>query len=142
METLMFKAGSVQKILTSRQDVIAFRVDEHVSRDAALALTDHVNDLFSHADGPMNILMDMSDFKGDVLATFFYGGASESQVHSHDKVDRYAIIGSPVVAQQMVSWIDKVVPLNAQTFTTKDAERAWLFVGAEPIGVGPSDEIS
>ena len=127
METLSL--GSVKEIPTTEETVFAFDIDGHVPDDDAEALARYMNVAFDHFD-KVNMLMVIDGYEGSDKDAIFDADVLESRWRSLFNVEKYAVVGAPESAEKMITFMDKLVPIDAKTFSRGEEAAAWEFVGA------------
>jgi len=125
----MINLPSVKQIATTSDTVFAFDVSGHVSDDDAEALAEYMNDVFDRHD-KVNMLMRLDGFTGSDKSALFDGDVIESRWRSLFNVGKYAVVGAPEGASKMVDFMDKLIPVDAKSFTSAEEDQAWQFVGA------------
>lgn len=120
---------SVKQIPTTSETVFAFDVHGHVSDDDAEALAEYMNDVFDRHD-KVNMLMRLDGFTGSDKTALFDGEVIESRWRSLFDVERYAVVGAPDGASKLIDFMDKLLPVDAKSFTSAQEQEAWQFVGA------------
>ncbi|MEL6646175.1 MAG: STAS/SEC14 domain-containing protein [Pseudomonadota bacterium] len=126
-----FSQGVVVEVPTTSPNVYAFRIDGHVDSDTMSALAKYMNDVFDSKD-EISILFDLSGFEGADTGSILDGDVLKSRVQALSKVDKYAVIGAPEHAELMINAMNKIVPVDAQTFDKFESGAAWSFVGTKP----------
>jgi len=130
---IAFASGPISQVITDQPDVYAFRVEGHIDDDASEALAKFMNDAFDHHE-KVNMLLDLRGFTGSDWDTLFDTDVIKSRFRSLGRVSRYAVVGAPEGAAQMISVMDKIIPVNARAFAADETGEAWAFVGAQPAG--------
>ena len=124
-----FAHGPIQQINTDNPDVYAFKITGHIDDDASEAMAKFMNEVFDAKD-QVNMLLDLTAFTGSDWDTMLDGDVIESRFRSLKHVKKYAVVGAPEKAATMISFMDKIIPVDARAFDADDSEKAWLFVGA------------
>lgn len=127
-----FKFGPIQEIPTDSPKVHAFRITGHIDDDASEALAKHMNRVFDRHDN-VNMLLDMTGFIGNDWDTLFDEDVISSRFRALKHVSRYAVVGAPDRAAKMIEIIDKIIPVDARAFEAREADAAWVFVGAQRV---------
>lgn len=120
---------SVKQIPTTSETVFAFDVQGRVSDDDAEALAEYMNDVFDRHD-KVNMLMRLDGFTGSDKTALFDGDVIESRWRSLFNVEKYAVVGAPDGASKLIDFMDKLLPVDAKSFTSAQEPEAWQFVGA------------
>ncbi|WP_223428127.1 SpoIIAA family protein [Tateyamaria pelophila] len=134
-----FKHGSIEGIPTDAKHVQAFRITGHVDDDDMEKMAEHMNSVFDTTDQPVDMLLDLSAMTGRDMDAMFDGDVIRAQFRSWSKVGKYAVIGAPDSAEKLISWSNKVIPVDARTFDTQETDAAWDFVNAKPVA--PDDAV-
>lgn len=126
-----FSYGPIDQIPTSSPTVYAFQVSGHMSYEASEAMAEYMNQVFDQND-KISMLLDLTGFTGSDWDTMLDGDVIQSRFRALSHVDRYAVIGAPENAAKMISFMDKIIPVDARAFDASEAQAAWKFVGARP----------
>ncbi len=102
-----------------------------MSYDASEAMAEYMNQVFDQND-KISMLLDLTGFTGSDWDTMLDGDVIQSRFRALSHVDRYAVIGAPENAAKMISFMDKIIPVDARAFDASEAQAAWKFVGARP----------
>jgi len=77
----------------------------------------------------------LEEHEGRETGAGFETEALKSQVRALRHVEKYAVVGIPEYARNMIKVMDKITPVDARTFDAAEEPRALEFVGAR----SPSD---
>lgn len=130
-----FSYGPITEIETDTPTVHAFRVSGHIDDDASEALAKHMNAIFDRTD-KVNMLLDLTAFTGSDWDSMLDGDVIASRFRALRHVERYAVVGAPEKAANMIDFMDKIIPVHAKAFDASQIAQAWDFVGAQSIA-GP-----
>ena len=128
-----FKTGPVAEIPNTADNVYAFRVHGVMDAETSKSLSDYVNTIFDNAAGDVHFLFDLTEFEGRERPAVLDMDAMKARLRSVANIGRYAVVGAPETAETMIEAMDKVVPVDARTFASDEREKAWAFVGAQPL---------
>lgn len=129
-----FHHGSIRSIPTTSANLHAFAITGHVDDDDMEAMAEHMNDVFDRAADKVDMLLDLAGMTGRDLDAVFDGDVLKVQIRSWTKVRRYAVVAAPDRVAKMIEWADKVIPVDARAFDASEADEAWKFVEAQPLG--------
>lgn len=124
-----FMHSPIHQIITDNPDVYAFKITGHIDDDASEAMAKFMNGVFDAKD-EVNMLLDLTAFTGSDWDSMLDGDVIESRFRSLKHVKKYAVVGAPDKAATMISFMDKIIPVDARAFDADDSEKAWSFVGA------------
>jgi len=127
-----FSHPAIQQIPTTADTVYAFRITGRVDDDASETLAQYMNDVFDAAPGKVNMLLELPALTGSDWDNLLDKEVITSRFRSLSHVERYAAVGAPDRAAQMIGWMDKIIPVEARAFDASAIEDAWRFVGAHP----------
>ncbi|MEM8577532.1 MAG: STAS/SEC14 domain-containing protein [Pseudomonadota bacterium] len=124
----MLRTQSVTQIATSRDDLLAFRINGEVSKDDMTAMAQYMNDVFDTEDRKVDMMLIFDRYDGAAAGASFSREAIKSRVKAVWNVNRYIVVGAPDKAEAMVETMGKVIPVKAETYDEEAA--AWRAVGA------------
>ena len=122
-----FAFDAITQIETDDKSVYAFEVAGHFSREAAEALAEFMNGVFDKQSA-VSMLLDMSSFTGSDWDNLLDPDVIESRWRSLLNVDKYAVVGAPKPAGQMIDLLDALIPVDARAFDVDEMDKAWQFV--------------
>ena len=128
-----FMHGSITEISTTAPHLHAFKVTGFVDDDDLEAMAKHMNHVFDSSGDKVDILIDLSGMTGRDFDGFLDGDVLRAQFRSWSKVRCYAVIAAPERAAKMISWIDRMIPVDARAFEYSEVDAGWAFVGARPV---------
>jgi hypothetical protein len=76
------------------------------------------------------MLMRLDGFTDSDKTALFDGDVIVSRWRSLFNVEKYAVVGAPDGASKMIDFMDKLLPVDAKAFSSKQERDAWDFVGA------------
>ena len=79
------------------------------------------------------MLLIFAPYEGAQAGAGFDLEVMTSQFRSIVKVDKYAVVGAPSFAATLINVMDKIMPVDARTFSRDEETEAWDFVGARPL---------
>jgi len=123
--------SAVRHLPTTRDDLLAFRIDGEVGADDMAAMARSVNAAFDRHD-TIDMLLIFDRFIGRDTGATFDAEAMKAQFRSLTKVDRYVVVGAPDSARRMIETIGSVIPVTPMAFDKGDEEKAWVELGARP----------
>lgn len=128
----LFSSQSIQQIPANDSHVFAFHITGNVTDDDSEALAKFMNAAFDNAD-TVNMLMLFEDFEGSEWDSMFDDDVIKSQFRALIKVEKYAVVGAPERASKLISAMDWILPVDAKAFERRDLDKAWTFVGSQPV---------
>jgi hypothetical protein len=75
------------------------------------------------------MLMRLDGFTDSDKTALFDGDVIVSRWRSLFNVEKYAVVGAPDGASKMIDFMDKLLPVDAKAFSSKQERDAWDFVG-------------
>jgi hypothetical protein len=130
-----FSHGPITQIETTSPRVFAFRITGHLDDDASEALAEFMNKVFDDHNG-VTMLLDLTGFTGSDWDSMLDGDVLRSRFRALGEVERYAVVGAPKRAAQLIGYMDKIIPVEARAFNANEMDEAWAFVGARPTARG------
>ncbi|PZX15739.1 SpoIIAA-like protein [Palleronia aestuarii] len=127
----MMNSETIQQIPTDNPDLYAFRVTGEVTGADMEAMAEYMNAAFDTHE-KVSMLLLFENYHGSETGAGLDWDSVKSRFRSLSKVDKYAVVGAPDGAARMIDMMDKVIPVDARTFTAGEADAAWRFVGARP----------
>lgn len=128
----MLTTNTIVQIPVDNPVVFAFRIRGEVGRDDMKAMAATMNHAFDVHDA-VSMLLIFEQFNGTDTGAGLDLETLKSQFRSFTNVEKYAVVGAPSAAETMINLMDKVIPIDAETFDVSDEAAAWRFVGANPI---------
>lgn len=127
----MFTSPSIRQIPATVPTVFAFCITGEVTANDMKGMAAFMNDQFDAHD-EVSMLLIFDGFEGRAFGAGANWETMKSQVRSLGQVARYATVGAPDAASDMIEAMDKVIPVDARAFDRADEAAAWSFVGATP----------
>lgn len=128
----MLQSETINQIPVDNPLVYAFRITGEINAEDLKAMGSTMNGAFDiHPSVSMLLIFD--SFQGLDAGAGLDMETFKSQFRSLSKVDKYAVVGAPSVAETMIKLMDKVIPTDARTFDQAEEQAAWDFVGATPV---------
>lgn len=122
-------ATSIRQLGNTRPDLYAFRIDGKVSRDDMTEMASFMNRRFDAHPGKVDMLLVFDSYEGADAGSALSWEAIRSRVKSVRNVNRYVVVGAPTEARDMIETMDKLLPVEAETFD--DEAAAWASLGAQ-----------
>jgi len=123
--------GSITKIPTSKSNVFGFQVKGEIEKDDLVGMADTMLRTFEHHQS-INMLLVFENYEGIQLSAGMNASVLKAQLKGISKIDKYAVVGGPGIADAIVSLSDAVMPVASASFSIDEMDKAWAFVGAEP----------
>ncbi|MEM6742108.1 MAG: STAS/SEC14 domain-containing protein [Pseudomonadota bacterium] len=125
---MTFAHGPISQIPTTTPTLYAFKVEGHIDDDAAEAMAEFMLEAFDKHDS-VDMLLDLSGFTGSDWDTMLDLDVIKSRFQALSSVRRYAVVGAPDKAGQMIEFMNQIIPVEARAFDAADRAEAWRFVG-------------
>jgi len=127
----MFNTAGITQIATDRADLYAFRITGKISDDAMEAMAEHMNTVFDAHSDKVDMLMIFERFEGTEFGASWDWDVIKNRFRALRHVDRYVVVKAPGSADKMIETLDKVLPVQAETFD--DEALAWQSLQARAI---------
>jgi hypothetical protein len=128
----MLNTPTIVRIPVQSAEVYAFRITGEIEPEDLRHMAETMNLAFdTHASISMLLIFDPYD--GAQAGAGLDMETLTSQFRSITKVDKYAVVGAPSFASTMINVMDKIMPVDARTFTADEEALAWQFVGTQPV---------
>ena len=134
----MLTTPTIQQIPVQSNDVYAFRVRREILADDIKAMAETMNAVFD-AKSSVSMLLIFDPYEGVEAGAGLDLQTLTSQFRSIVNVDKYAVVNAPSIAATMINVMDKIIPIDARTFTAAEEAEAWAFVGTRPIVSTPKN---
>ncbi|MEQ6249668.1 STAS/SEC14 domain-containing protein [Sulfitobacter sp. HNIBRBA3233] len=125
----MFSCPSIIQIPTTRADLFAFRITGEVSREDMSGMADYMNSVFDAHEDKVDMLMIFDRYDGAEAGASLSWESLKSRFRSVTNVGRYVVVGAPEAAEDVISMMDHLIPVEAETFD--EEAPAWRSLGAE-----------
>lgn len=123
--------SSIRQISTSEANVYAFEISGQLDKHDMKGMAATMQQAFD-AHEKVNMLLIFKDYEGSEAGAAISTEALQAQWKSLGNVQRYAVVGAPEHAESLIALMDKIVPVNAETFGEDEVDSAWAWVGARP----------
>ncbi len=130
----MLHSATINQIAVDNPSVYAFHIRNEVQAEDLKAMGATMNEAFD-VHPSISMLLIFEDFEGLDAGAGLDLQTIKSQFRSLAKVDKYAVVGAPLLASTMITVMDKLIPTDARTFDRADEPAAWAFVGANPVSL-------
>lgn len=130
--TEMLTTDHIQQIATDKASVYAFRVEGGVTLDEMASMGGVMDNAFD-LEKTVRMIVILDDFGLSDASAGLALQSIKAQFRSLAHVEKYAIVGAPAFAAAMIELFEKVIPVDARTFTSDDEDAAWHFVGSRPV---------
>ncbi|WP_415404981.1 STAS/SEC14 domain-containing protein [Tateyamaria sp. SN3-11] len=127
----MLKTQGITQIATDRADLYAFRLTGKITDDAMEDMAEYMNTAFDAHHDKIDMLMIFDRFEGSEFGASWDWDVIKSRFKALSNVDRYVVVGAPDRADKMIALMDRILPVNAETF--EDEAAAWQALGAKAI---------
>lgn len=127
----MLKTQGITQIATDRADLYAFRLTGKITDDAMEDMAEYMNTAFDAHHDKIDMLMIFDRFEGSEFGASWDWDVIKSRFKALSNVDRYVVVGAPDRADKMIAFMDRILPVNAETF--EDEAAAWQALGAKAI---------
>lgn len=127
----MLKTRGITQIATDRADLYAFRISGKISDDAMEDMAKYMNDTFDAHKDKVDMLMIFDLFEGTEFGASWDWDVIKSRFKAVTNVDRYVVVGAPDRADQMIGFMDKILPVKAETY--ENEALAWASLRAQAI---------
>lgn len=127
---------SVRLLPTSREDALAFEINDVISSDAIAPVMAEMNKFLERHD-KVRMLGRINHFGGVDPTVFMQSGLLSMKLATVHKVERYAIVGAPEWMRKAIKALDPLFKdMEMRTFPKERESDAWAWIGAEPAVSG------
>ncbi len=123
--------SSVTQIPTTSSTVLAFNVDGEIQSEDLEVMAQIMNDAFDQHDD-VNLLLIFRPYEGTETGATLNWEVVKSNFRSLSNLNKYAVVGGADAPKGSVDFMDRLIPIDAETFGHHEASAAWDFVGAAP----------
>ena len=127
----MFNTPGITQIATDRPDLYAFRISGKISDDAMEDMAEHMNAVFDAHKDKVDMLMIFDNFEGTEFGASWDWDVIKSRFRALSHVDRYVVVNAPGSADKMIDIMDRILPVQAETFD--DEALAWQSLQARAV---------
>lgn len=128
----MLTTPTIVQIAVLSPDVFAFMVKGEIDKDDLAKMAATMNEAFDTHE-TVSMLLIFARYDGAEVGAGLDLEVLTSQFRSIVKVDKYGVVGSPSFAATMINVMDKIMPVDARTFSLDEEDAAWTFIGTRPI---------
>jgi hypothetical protein len=128
----MLNTPTISQIRVTSPDVYAFRINGEIKSEDLSQLAALMNNAFDTHEA-VSMLLIFAPYDGATAGTGLNLEVMTSQFRSITKVDKYAVVGAPSFAATLINIMDKIIPVDARTFSHEEEAAAWDFVGTTPL---------
>lgn len=121
------KHPALSRIKTERDDVYAFEIDGHVSREEVDEAYRTLEKAYEKHDR-INLLIRMGRYDGFDFNALFSDMTYAGKLHAIRHMRRYAIVGGPSWMGNMIRFFNPLFRMDARHFELEDEAEAWKFV--------------
>ncbi|MFZ3583594.1 STAS/SEC14 domain-containing protein [Loktanella sp. DJP18] len=118
----------VVPIPTDHDHVYAFDVTGDLDATGMGEMGEMLNHAFDQHPGKVNVLLHFRHFETSDAGVGTTLSAMKAQLRSLTHVGRYAVVGAPQAAANMIAFFNHIIPVDARTFAADDEQAAWDFV--------------
>jgi SpoIIAA-like len=118
---------TISQIPVLSPSVYAFTIHGEIEKDDLAQMADVMNAAFDTHD-KVSMLLIFAPYDGAEPGAGLDLEVLASQFRSITKVDKYAVVGAPTFATTMIKIMDKIMPVQARTFSHSEEHLAWAFI--------------
>lgn len=118
----------VVPIPTDHAHVYAFDITGNLDATGMGQMGEMLNHAFDQHPGKVNVLLRFKHFETSDAGVGTTLSAMKAQLRSLTHVQRYAVVGAPQAADNMISFFNHIIPVDARTFPADQEQAAWSFV--------------
>lgn len=127
----MLNTPTISQIQVASPDVYAFRIKGEIESEDLAQIATLMNDAFDTHEAASMLLI-FAPYDGAEAGAGLDLEVMTSQFRSITKVDKYAVVGAPSFATTLINIMDKIMPVDARTFSPEEEGAAWDFVETRP----------
>lgn len=128
----MLNTPTISQIQVTSPDVYAFRINGEIESEDLSQLATLMNDTFDTHEA-VSMLLIFAPYDGAQRGAGLDLEVLTSQFRSITKVNKYAVVNAPSFAATLINIMDKIMPVDARTFSHEEEAKAWAFMGATPL---------
>ncbi len=113
---------------TDHDHVYAFDVTGDLDAQGMEEMACVLNAAFDRHENKINVLLRFRHFEASDAGVGINLAAMKAQIRSLIHMGRYAVVGAPETAENMIEFFNHVIPVNARTYSSNDEQAAWDFV--------------
>jgi hypothetical protein len=128
----MLNTPTISQIQVTSPDVYAFRINGEIESEDLSQMAALMNTAFDTHEA-VSMLLIFAPYDGAKAGAALDLEVMTSQFRSITKVDKYAVVGTPFFAATLINVMDKIMPIDARTFSHEEEAAAWDFLGTTPL---------
>ena len=118
---------ALTQIETERDDVYAFEIDGHVSREEMDEAYRTLEEAYEKHD-KINLLVRMGRYDGFDWSALFSEATYVSKFHAIRHLRRYALVGGPAWAANAISFFGPLFRMDVKHFDLDAEAEAWKWI--------------
>jgi hypothetical protein len=128
---MMLNTPTISQIQVTSPGVYAFRITGEIESEDLSQMATLMNNAFDTHEA-VSMLLIFAPYDGAQAEAGLDLEVMTSQFRSIVKVDKYAVVGAPSFAATLINIMDKIMPVDARTFSHEEEGAAWDFVETRP----------
>ena len=125
--TAKLRHPALTQIRTEREDVYAFEVDGHLTKEEVEQVYDTLEKAYEKHD-KISILMRIGRYDGFDWETLFSETAYVGKLHAIRHINRYALVGGPSWAAGATQFFAPLFRMDVRHFEIDDEAEAWNWI--------------
>lgn len=123
--------GSVTQRQSPRPDLLAFEIKGKVTKEDIEWMSAITDEAMQRHD-KIDMLIIMSNYEGTELSASFDTYANSVKARSVAHINRYVVVGAPMLAKAMINLSGLVLPVESKTFDLEEEAAAWNYLAQKP----------
>jgi hypothetical protein len=124
--------NSIVQIPTNRPRLYAFEIRGEVQSEDMHEMAETMNSAFDAHD-KVDMMLLFRPYDGSEIGATFDFESMKASFRSLNSVDKYVVVGAPERADSLISFMDRIIPVDAHTFEPHEVNAAWSCVDAQPL---------
>ena len=123
---------------TKRDDVYAFKIDGHMTRDDVEGMFQTLEQAYEKHD-KINLLIHIDHYEGFDWHLFLSEKTYQGKLHAMRHIHRYALVGGPAWAATATAFFNPMFRIEVRHFEEEHEDQAWTWV-YEPLDADQQTE--
>jgi hypothetical protein len=118
---------ALMQLKTERDDVYAFEIDGHVSREEVDEVYKTLEQAYEKHDR-INLFVRIGRYDGFDLSALFSDVTYAGKLHAIRHMRRYAVVGGPAWMAHMIGFFNPLFRVEVRHFELDDEAEAWKWI--------------
>ena len=118
---------ALMRLKTERDDVYAFEIDGHVSREEVDEVYQTLEKAYAKHE-KINLLVRIGRYDGFDLSALFSDVTYAGKLHAIRHMRRYAVVGGPAWMAHVIGFFNPLFRVQVRHFELDDEAEAWTWI--------------